>query len=252
MTYEYGTQTKTNVTIGSDTVIFQTKNVSVKLQNSGGNPLDTGTVQYNASGWRDFGTTTNGIASKELLPIKYKFKMTYNNANNQKTQNIDSNTVVVFQTVNASVQLKNSSGNLIDQGVVQYNSGGPNGASWKDFGITLNGSVQKELLPAKYNFKMTYAFINNTKVQNLDSSNTVNFSTVLCTVRVTNSSGQLINNAIVTYNAGGWKPFGTTINGITTKELLPANVTFRVQSGKTKLNKAQDITTNPIVEIRLP
>jgi hypothetical protein len=322
MTYEYGTQTKSNVLVKNDTtIIFQTKNVAVNLQSSQGVRLDTGIVQYNAVGWHDFGITTSGMASKELLPIKYKFKMTYNDASIEKTQNIDSSAVVLFQTVNAIVQLKNSLGNFIDQGAVQYNAG-----EWKDFGITTNGSVQKELLPAKYNFKMTYAsasknqaqdldsntivvfqtsnvsvqlknsqgvpldtgvvqynaggwqdfgittngvaskellankynfrmtyaFINNTKSQDIDSSNNISFSTVLCTVRVTNSAGQLVSNSIVTYNAGGYKSFGTTVNGIVTKELLPANITFRVQSGKTKIDRAQDITTNPNVEISLP
>jgi hypothetical protein len=228
-------------------VVFQTSNVSVQLKSSQGTPLDTGVVQYNAGGWKDFGTTANGVANKELLPIKYTFRMTYGYANNEKAQNTDSNAVVTFQTVNAVVQLKNSQGNTLDIGTVQYNAGG-----WKNFGTTTNGTASKELLANKYNFRMTYAFVNNDKSQNLDSSNIVRFSTVLCSVRVTNSSGQLVSNAIVTYNASGWKPFGTTVNGIATKELLPANITFKAQSGKTTQTKAQDITTNPNVEIGLP
>jgi hypothetical protein len=322
MTYEYGTQTKSGITVKNDTtIIFQTKNVAVNLQTSTGNPLDTGTVQYDAGGWKDFGTTSNGVVTKELLPINYIFKMTYNNASNEKKQNIDSSVVVLFQTVNAVVQLQNNQGSLMDTGTVQYNAGGwkpfgittngiaskellanqynfrmtyayankdkqqdigtnstvvfqtvnaivqlensqgilldtgtvqYNSGGWKNFGTTTNGIASKQLLSNQYNFRMTYAFINNDKVQNLDSSNTVNFSTVLCTVRVINSSGQVVNNAVVTYNAGGFKAFGTTVNGITTKELLPANITFKAQSGKTTQTKAQDITTNPNVEISLP
>ncbi len=111
MTYAGGTQTKSNVKITNNTVIiFQTKNVAVNLQNSQGTPLDTGIVQYNASGWQDFGTTTNGVITKELLPIKYTFRLTYNGATVSKAQNIDSNATVVFQTVPATVKLQTSTG----------------------------------------------------------------------------------------------------------------------------------------------
>ncbi len=79
MTYAGGTQTKSNVTIKNDTtIIFQTKNVTVNLQSSQGTPLDTGIVQYDVSGWKDFGSTSNGIVTKELLPVKYTFRLTYN------------------------------------------------------------------------------------------------------------------------------------------------------------------------------
>ena len=112
MTYAGGTQTKSNVTIKNDTtIIFQTKNVSVNLQTSQGTPLDTGIVQYNAGGpngasWQDFGTTSNGVVTKELLPVKYNFRMTYNGATVTKAQNIDSSATVVFQTIPTSAQLQ--------------------------------------------------------------------------------------------------------------------------------------------------
>ncbi len=241
MTYASASKDKAQDLDSNAVVVFQTINATVQLQNNMGTPLDTGTVQYNAGGWKLFGTTTNGTATKELLPNNYSFRMTYAFANKDKQQDIGINSAVIFQTVNAIVQLQNSQGTPLDTGVVQYNAGG-----WKPFGITMNGSASKQLLSNQYNFRMTYASINNEKVQNLDSSNTISFATVLCTVRVTNSSGQLVNNAIVTYNSG--KPFGTTVNGITTKELLPANITFKVQSGKTKQDKIQDISTNNVVE----
>ncbi|MGA3286545.1 MAG: hypothetical protein ABSD46_03870 [Bacteroidota bacterium] len=243
MTYEYGTQTKSNVPVKNDTtIIFQTKNVTADLQTSSGNPLDTGIVQYNAGGWKDFGATTNGVVTKELLPIKYTFKMTYNNASIEKKQNIDSNAVVLFQTVNASVQLKNSSGNFIDQGVVQYNAGG-----WKDFGITSNGNVQKELLPAKYNFKMTYASASKNQAQDLDSNTIVVFQTSNVSVQLKNGQGLPLDTGVVQYNAGGWKDFGTTVNGITNKELLPVKYTFRITYGYANNEKAQNTDSNVVV-----
>jgi hypothetical protein len=134
MTYAYGVQTKSNVTVGSDTVVFQTVNAQVKLQNSQGGLMDTGTVQYYAGAWRNFGTTSNGVATMELLPVNYSFSMTYAFASNNKAQDLSANPIVVFQTTNTSVQLKNSQGNLMDTGTVQYYSG-----AWRAFGTTTNG-----------------------------------------------------------------------------------------------------------------
>ncbi|MDD8018562.1 MAG: hypothetical protein PHP42_09335 [Bacteroidota bacterium] len=247
MTYEYGSQQKNNVTVGSDTVVFQTVSAQVKLQNRLGNPIDTDTVQYYAGAWRTFGTTNNGIAMKELLPVNYTFRVTYAYGSNDKAQDLSINPIVTFQTVNTSVQLKNSSGNLIDQGIVQYYSG-----AWRDFGTTAGGVATKELLPNNYTFRMSYAYGSNDKAQNIGIDNTVNFSTVLTTVRVKNLQNNPIDNATVTYYSGAWRTFGTTVNGETTKELLPANVTFRAKSGTVQQDKVQNLTTNPVVEIQLP
>jgi hypothetical protein len=242
MTYAYGTQTKSNVTIGSDTIIFQTKNVSVNLQNSTGAPLDTGIVQYNSGGWKDFGITSNGVATKELLPIKYTFRLTYNDATISKAQNIDSNATVIFQTVPAKVQLQASTGAPLDTGIVEYNSGG-----WKSFGITSNGIVTKELLPTKYNFRITYNGATVTKSQSLDSNATVVFQTIRAKVQLQTSQGAPLDTGIVEYNSGGWKNFGTTLNGVVTKELLPTKYTFRITYDGATVSKAQSIDSNATV-----
>jgi hypothetical protein len=322
MTYEYGTQTKSNVPVGSDTIIFQTVNAQIKIQNSQGIPIDTGTVQYYAGAWRNLGPTINGIASKELLPGTYSFRMTYAYASKDKQQDIGANTLVVFQTVNAAVQLQNSQGSLIDQGTVQYYSG-----AWRNFGVISNGSTYKELLPNNYSFRMTYAYaskdkqqdigtnptvvfqtvnaavqlknsqgnlisaeggqgtvqyysgawrslgtttsgvafkellpnnytfrmtheyVSNDKAQDLSANSMVSFSTVLCTVRVKSAStGQPVNNAMASYYSGAWRQIGNTVNGEVTKELLPANLTFRAKLGTVQQDKAQNLSTNSVVE----
>ncbi len=253
MTYAYGSNDKqqdigTNLPTGQagSTVVFQTVNANVQLKNSAGTLIDEGTVKYYAGAWRDFGTTVNGVAAKELLPNNYSFRMTYAYGSNDKQQDIGTNSTVVFQTVNANVQLKNSAGNLIDECTVKYYAG-----SWRDFGTTVNGVASKELLPNNYSFRMTYEFVSNDKQQDIGTNSTVNFSTVLTTVKVNDAQNQPVDNADIKYYAGAWRNFGTTTNGEATKELLPSNITFRASANGVSKDKQQDISSNSTVEINL-
>jgi hypothetical protein len=243
MSYAAATNDKQQNIGTNSTVVFQTVNATVQLQNSLGSPIDQGTVQYYFSSWNNLGTTTNGVAAKELLPGNYTFRMTYEAATSDKQQNIGTNPAVVFQTVNAVVQLRNSQGAPIDTGRVQYYF-----SSWRDFGVTSNGVAAKELLPANYTFRMTHEAVTNDKAQNISTNNTVSFSTVLCTVRVKNSQNQPVDGALASYYFSSWRQIGPTVNGEITKELLPANLTFRMTMGTVTRNKAQNTATNGLVE----
>ncbi|MBE7476733.1 MAG: hypothetical protein HS131_08360 [Ignavibacteriales bacterium] len=104
MFYEFANQTVHNVPAQNNTYTFTTVNTAVQLKNSSGNLMpapsgDQGTVQYYADAWRTFGTTTNGVAYKELLPINYSFRMTYEYIPNDKQQDISTNSTVTFTTV---------------------------------------------------------------------------------------------------------------------------------------------------------
>ena len=98
---------------------------------------------------------------------------------------------------------------------------------------------------------MTYEYVSNDKQQDIGTNSTVNFSTVLTTVKVNDAQNQPVNNAEIKYYAGAWRNFGTTVNGEATKELLPSNISFRASANGVSKDKQQDISSNSTVEINL-
>ncbi len=246
MNYGGANQDKKQDIGANPVVVFQTVAAKVQLQDSQGNLLSGGTVQYYASGWKDFGTAANGEVTKELLPKEYSFRMSYGGANQDQKQDIGTNSVVVFQTVNAKVQLQDSQGNLLPGGTVQYYASG-----WKEFGDVANGEVTKELLPREYSFRMSYANISNDKSQDIGTNSTVIFTTVQTTVKVKDANNQSIDGAEVQYYGSGWQTIGTTVNGEVTKELLPKEITFKAIYNSKQSQKQQDISGNSLVEITI-
>ncbi|MBV6421186.1 MAG: hypothetical protein DAHOPDDO_02459 [Ignavibacteriaceae bacterium] len=230
-------------------------NLLVNLKNSLGNQIPASNVMYYesaTSGWKD--AVNNGDGTFTVITTKptVSIRMFYEYAN-QTVHNVPAqNNTYTFTTVNAVVELRNSSGNLMpapsgDQGTVQYYAD-----AWRTFGTTTNGVAYKELLPINYSFRMTYEYIPNDKQQDISVNSTVTFTTVLCTVKVTNANNQPLAGAATKYYSTAWRDIGlTNSEGIITKELLPKNLSFRATYGNVSLDKQQDISVNKLVEIQL-
>ncbi|WP_138752240.1 sugar-binding protein [Paenibacillus sinopodophylli] len=235
MSYE-GTSMQKVQNTGTDAlVIFQTVNVSMQLKDSQGNPLDSGNVSYYAESWRTIGNTSGGEISKELLPGSYTFSMTYEGTRTQKLQNTGIDAVVVFQTVNVSMQLKDSQGNPLDSGNVSYYAG-----SWRTIGDTSGGEISKELLPGSYTFSMTYEGTRTQKLQNIETDAVVVFQTVNVKVQLKDSQGNPLDSGNVSYYAGSWRTIGNTSGGEISKELLPGSYTFSMTYEGTRTQKLQN------------
>lgn len=169
MFYEYANQTVHNVPAQNNTYTFTTVNAAVELRNSSGNLIDQGTVQYYAGAWRSFGTTVNGVANKELLPINYSFRMIYEYVPLDKQQDISTNSTVTFSTVLCTVKVTKANGQPLSGVSTKYYSG-----AWRDIGLTnANGEATKELLPKSLNFRAASGNVSKDKQQDIGVNNLV-------------------------------------------------------------------------------
>lgn len=237
-----GSIQKSQNTLTNPVVVFQTLNVAVRLRDSAGSPLDTGTADYYASSWRTFGPTSGGEVRREMLPTTYSFAMTYLGGRVQVTQNVAENPVVTFQTRLVTTRLRDSKGAPLDSGVAEYYAG-----SWHPFGTTQAGEASRELLPTSYPFAMTYEGGRVQATQDVAANPIVTFQTREVVVVLRGSTGLPLDGGVAEYYAGSWRPFGTTAGGESRKELLPASYTFAVKWAGGRVQLAQNVSSAPIV-----
>ncbi|OCT13966.1 hypothetical protein A8709_00025 [Paenibacillus pectinilyticus] len=242
-----GTSTEKVQNTGTDpAVVFQTVGVKVELKDSLGNPLNSGAASYYAGSWRTFGNISGGEISKELLPGSYTFSVNYEGTIKDMVQNIGTDPVVVFQTVNTNVQLKDSLGNPLNSGAVSYYAG-----SWRTFGDIAGGEARKELLPGSYTFSVNYEGTIKDMVQNIGTDPAVIFQTVNVNVQLKDSVGNSLDGGSVSYYAGNWRTFGTTVNGEIHKELLPGTYTFAVTYGGVNKETVGNTSSNLPISFQL-
>lgn len=172
ITHVGATQQKTQ-DIGEDPfVVFTTELVTVKLVESDNDPIMGGIASYNAGGWNTIGNTDeNGEVKIELLPLSYSFRMTYGGAYIQKSQNIEENSLVEYQTENVTIVVRDGFG-PVENAYARYQSSG-----WQIIGYTGdNGKVSKEILPKSYRFRVTLGGDNYYVVQDVEVNPIVEFN----------------------------------------------------------------------------
>ncbi|GGA02461.1 hypothetical protein GCM10008018_55720 [Paenibacillus marchantiophytorum] len=223
-----------------------TTTVSVQLKDSSGNPISGGTVTYYDGEWKTFGVTdASGTVSKSLPHKSYTFAMNYEGTYKEKVQHTGTDSVIVFNTVNVKVQLKDSLGNSPGSGTVSYYAG-----SWRNIGSTVGGEINKELLPGSYTFAMTYEGTYKEKVQNIGTDAAVVFQTVNVKVQLKDSLGNPLIGGIASYYAGSWRQFGSISGGEINKELLPGSYTFAMTYEGTYKEKAQNTGADTAVDFQ--
>jgi hypothetical protein len=213
--------------------------VTVKLLDSNNVGISGQPVQYYSGGWQTFGTTDgSGAATKDLPSGTYSFGVNYVGARQEKSQNIGTDPLVVFQTNLVTMKLLNSGGSTELSGTAQYYASG-----WKTFGGGTTTTTM-ELLPGTYSFGVNYVGARQEKSQNIGTTATeVDFQTTSVTMKLRKSDGITDLSAdLAQYYANGWKTFG---GGSTpsTMELLPGNYSFGVNYIGARQEKSQNIGT---------
>ncbi|WP_158543641.1 stalk domain-containing protein [Cohnella sp. OV330] len=243
--YEGTKQDKTQHTGTDPLVAFQTVNVKVRLKDSLGSPLSVGTATYyGTGGWKPFGNITGGEASKEMLPGSYTFHVDYEGTKSEKTQQIGTDPVVIFQTVKAKVQLKDSQGNPLSGGTATYYGS----EGWKTFGAVNGGEASKELLPGSYTFHVDYEGTKSEKAQQIGTDPIILFQTVKAVVQLKNQQGYQLSGGVASYyGANSWRTFGTTVGGTVSKELLPGSYAFKMMYNGASSQQNGDLAANPTI-----
>ena len=211
------------------TVIFRTTKV---------NFYTSGSVWYYNGGWIPF------TSPKEMLSgpgwADFKFGDIHN-----PTVRLDISGCEL-SGYPAIVRLVDSKGNGLAGGYVQYRRN-----TWKEIGTTDSNGNVFALLPEKpWGLKITYEWVTNrVDPWDIDANPSVTFSTIDVLTTLKTCAGVGLEGGVAEYLSGYWRPIGTTnSNGEIHKEMLPANLQFRMTYTYGTDRFYQDTALDPSVD----
>ena len=229
-------------------VVFQTTQVTMKLNDHLGNKLTPGgtNTQYYTGSWNNFGSGSTET-SMELLPGNYAFRLSYNGASQQKWQVIGAGPMedVAFQTTEVKMRVEKTDHTELAGTGAKYYTG-----TWNVFGSGNTIGSAMELLPGNYAFMVSYYGTSNQKWQVIGAgpSETVTFQTTLVTMTLLAHDGTTVLSGLSPkYYTGTWNNFGTLGHTTDSMELLPGNYAFSVSYNGATQQKWQNVGTNPNV-----
>ncbi len=191
----------------------------------------------NSAGWT--GVVTPGTLGNVSVA------MTIGGTREQLNQYQPTNSFFAFQTEQVTLELKNSSNNLIDTGTGSYYASG-----WHDLGNTSGGTITLEMLPGTYSFAMVYQGERNQITQDIGTNPIVMFQTVPVTIKLEDHSGNPLNGGPASYYASGWHDLGNTSGGQLSLEMLPGTYSFAMVYQGERNQTSQNIGNDPTVVFR--
>jgi ribosomal protein S11 len=212
--------------------------IFVQLQNSQNAGLAGGDFKYRIGwgGYTGLGTDATGNGMWTFVdghPTNTKVTVSYEGASVEKQQNITTNPIFIFNTVDVTADLRESGGALLNADSWEYRYG------WGGYN-TLNASGH-ELLPVNTKVRVGYKGTKIEKQQNVGSNSHFDFATINVTADLKDSQNGLLTADSWEYRYG-WGSYAPMNN--LGEELLPVNVKVRVGYKGTKVEKQQNVGSN--------
>ncbi|MFZ2900692.1 MAG: T9SS type A sorting domain-containing protein [Saprospiraceae bacterium] len=218
---------------------FEKTGAFAQLKDSNGNGLANASFKYRF-GWgsyTDIGTDNTGNGLFFLLdgnPGNTKVTCAYLGASVEKEQNVQTNPLFIFNTVNVTADLKDSNGNTLTASSWDYRYG------WGAYATFTNTGM--ELLPVNVKVLVGYKGASVEKEQNAGTSPYFLFNTVNVTADLKDSNGNTLTASSWDYRYG-WGAYATLNNA--GEELLPVNVKVLVGYKGATVEKEQNVGASP-------
>jgi ribosomal protein S11 len=212
--------------------------IFVQLQNSQNAGLAGGDFKYRIGwgGYTGLGTDATGNGMWTFVdghPTNTKVTVSYEGASVEKQQNITSNPIFIFNTVDVTADLRNSIGGLLTADSWEYRYG------WGSYAPMNN--LGEELLPVNVKVRVGYKGTKVEKQQNVGSNSHYDFNTINVTAELKSSSGSTLTADDWKYRYG-WGAYSTMDNA--GEELLPVNVKVKVYYNGACVEKQQNVGSN--------